>query len=87
MVIGRFHWAWVSTGRDTDVNVVSQTCCRWLSPAPSSNFIVEKYDKNICVLLVNSFSAWSSGDFFQVNISSCGLHAVKGKCITVLFWR
>lgn len=45
VVVSGFHWAGVSTGRDTDVNVFSQNCCRWLSPAPSSNFIMEKYDK------------------------------------------
>lgn len=41
----------------------------------------------LCGLLVDSLSAWSSGDCFQVNISSCGLYAVNSKSFSVLCWR
>lgn len=36
---------------------------------------------------MDSLSAWSSGDCFQVNINSCGSYAVDSKCVTVLCWR
>lgn len=51
-----------------------------VSPARSSNSIMEKYDKSICGLLVACLSALSFGDFFQVNSSSCGSCAADGKC-------
>lgn len=51
-----------------------------VSPAPSSNSIMEKYDKSICGLLVACLSALSFGDLFQVNIISCGLCAADSKC-------
>lgn len=38
----------------------------------------------VCGLLVDSLCAWSSRDCFQVNISNCGLYAVKSKCVTAL---
>lgn len=51
-----------------------------VSPAPSSNSIMEKYDKRICGLLTCCLSASSFGDLFQVNVSSCGLCAADSKC-------
>lgn len=51
-----------------------------VSPAPSSNSVMEKYDKIICGLLVACLSALSFGDLFQVNISSSGLCAADSKC-------
>lgn len=40
-----------------------------------------------CGLLVDSLSAWTFGDCFQVNISGCGLYAVNSKSFNVLCWR